>query len=135
MFRFIPLFGVLLVIYNLLLVTGDANATLQSVLFETSLLSGATWSFNVHHLFMSLGVVALYLEILKATYTGMASVLDHSLSTLVFVAFVIEFLIMPGCGTSTFFLLALMALLDVIAGFTVTIVAARRDFAVGGVER
>jgi hypothetical protein len=57
-------------------------------------------------------------------------VLDHTLSTVVFVVFLIQFLTMAGCGTSTFFALGLMALLDVIAGFTVSIVAARRDFGV-----
>jgi hypothetical protein len=55
-------------------------------------------------------------------------VLDHTLSTLVFVAYLVEFLTVQGCGTSTFFVLGLMALLDVISGFTVSIVAARRDF-------
>ena len=36
-------------------------------------------------------------------------------------------LLLPAFATSTFFLLALMVLLDVLAGFIVTIVAARRD--------
>jgi hypothetical protein len=50
----------------------------------------------------------------------------------VFVLFLIEFLVVKDCGTSTFFILGLMSLLDVIAGFTVSIVAARRDFSFGG---
>ena len=64
----------------------------------------------------------------------MASVVDHTLSTGVFIALVVEFLTVAECGTSTFFILALMALIDVVAGFTVSIVAARRDFAVGGMQ-
>jgi hypothetical protein len=35
-------------------------------------------------------------------------------------------------ATSTFFLLTLMVLLDVLAGFIVTIVSARRDVDLGG---
>ena len=58
--------------------------------------------------------------------------LDHTFSMLVFVGFLIEFLMVADCGTSTFFVLMLMSLLDVISGFTVSIVAARRDFAIGG---
>lgn len=44
-----------------------------------------------------------------------------------FIVCLVEFLLLPAFATSTFFLLALMVLLDVLAGFIVTIVAARRD--------
>ncbi|HEX4095611.1 MAG TPA: hypothetical protein VHX64_02725, partial [Caulobacteraceae bacterium] len=39
----------------------------------------------------------------------------------------LEFLLLQGFSTSVFFLLTLMVLLDVLAGFIVTIVASRRD--------
>jgi len=132
MFRAIPLFVVPLAIYNLMMLGGDIDATLAGSLFTVELLSGASWSFSTHDAFVVGGVLVLYIEIFKATGTGMASVLDHTLSMLVFIAFLVEFLVVSACGTSTFFALALMALLDVIAGFTVSIVAARRDFAIGG---
>lgn len=134
LFRAIPWFILLLGAYNVAMVSGDMQATLATELFAVDLISGARWTFNVHHLFMVAGVVVLYLEVFKSTRTGMASVIDHTLSTVVFLAFVVEFLTVAACGTSTFFILALMALIDVIAGFTVSIVAARRDFAVGGMQ-
>jgi hypothetical protein len=134
LFRAIPWFILLLGAYNVLMVSGDMQSTLATELFAVDLISGAHWTFNVHHLFMVAGVAILYLEIFKSTRTGMASVIDHTLSTGVFIAFVVEFLTVADCGTSTFFILASMALIDVIAGFTVSIVAARRDFAVGGVQ-
>jgi hypothetical protein len=46
------------------------------------------------------------------------------------VLFLVEFIVAPGAGTATFLLLTLMALLDVIAGFSISIFAARRDFAI-----
>jgi hypothetical protein len=128
MLRSIPLFVVPLVIYNLMLLTGSLPAALDTELFSIGLISGAQWSFDVHDAFVVGGVLILYFEILKSTATGAASVLDHTLSTLVFVIYLIEFLVVPGCGNSTFFVLGAMALLDVISGFTVSIVAARRDF-------
>jgi len=134
MFRVIPLFVLPLVAYNLSMLTGSIDAHLATELLAVDLISGAHWILNVHDLYIILGVIILYLEIFKSTRTGMASVLDHSLSTLVFVAFLVEFLTVAGCGTSTFFILGLMAMIDVIAGFTVSIVAARRDFAVGTAE-
>lgn len=130
MFRAIPLFLLPLIAYNVLMLTGDIQATLATELFSIGLISGAIWSFSVHDAFVVAGVLILYFEIFKSTRTGISSVLDHTLSTIVFVVFLIEFLTVAACGTSTFFVLGLMSLLDVIAGFTVSIVAARRDFGV-----
>jgi hypothetical protein len=130
MFRAIPLFVLPLIAYNLLMLTGDVQASLSSELFSVNLISGALWQFSVHDAFIVAGVVILYFEIFKSTRTGISSVLDHTLSTVVFVVFLVEFLTVAACGTSTFFILGLMAMIDVIAGFTVSIVAARRDFGV-----
>ncbi len=131
MLRAIPLFVIPLAIYNLVMLTGDVHAALGARLFSVHLMSGAQWVFTAHDAFVVGGVLVLYFEIFKSTGTGMASVLDHTLSMLVFIVFLVEFLMVSACGTSTFFALALMSLLDVIAGFTVSIVAARRDFAIG----
>ncbi len=131
MLRAIPLFVIPLAIYNLMMLGGDVHALLGQELFAFQLMSGARWVFTAHDAFIVGGVLVLYFEIFKSTGTGLASVLDHTLSMLVFIGFLVEFLLVKDCGTSTFFALALMSLLDVIAGFTVSIVAARRDFAVG----
>lgn len=134
MLRAIPLFVFLLIAYNINMLFGDINATLATNLHTFGLMSGAQWAFTVSDLYIILGVLTLYIEIFKSTNTGVTSVIDHSLSMVVFIIFLIEFLVVKSAGTSTFFILGLMSLLDVIAGFTVSIVAARRDFAVGGIE-
>jgi hypothetical protein len=46
---------------------------------------------------------------------------------IVFVVCLILFLVWDRAASSTFFLLMLMAMIDVIAGFSVTINAARRE--------
>ena len=51
---------------------------------------------------------------------------------LVFVVALIEFIVLPGFATSAFFLITMMALVDVMAGFTVSIVTARRDIGADG---
>ena len=130
MFGAIPLFVVPLVVYNLMMLSGGIGPALATELFSFNLISGATWSFTAHDAFMAGGVLILYFEIFKSTRTGVSSVLDHTFSTLVFVVYLIEFLTVAACGTSTFFVLGLMSLLDVISGFTVSIVAARRDFGI-----
>ena len=134
MFRAIPLFVLFLVAYNASMLFGNINATLASQITSVNLVSGAQWSFTVSDLYIILGVLTLYIEVFKSTRTGVTSIIDHSLSMIVFIIFLVEFLVVKSCGTSTFFILGLMSLLDVIAGFTVSIVAARRDFAVGGMD-
>jgi hypothetical protein len=100
---------------------------MNNLLFKFKLMSGATWFMYVGDLFVIIGLVFLFIEVLKSTRTSQAAIIDHILSTLVFIVFLIEFIIVKGAGTSTFFILALMSLFDVIAGFTVTITTARRD--------
>jgi hypothetical protein len=67
---------------------------------------------------------------LKAARPGRATVLDHILSTATFVVALVCFLLLPEAGTATFFLLMVMSLIDVIAGFSISLFAARRDFSV-----
>jgi len=127
----VPLFLLIWIAYNLTVLFGNAPATLDSNIFSIGLVSGAEWTMSVRDVLIVAGILALYIEMFKSTRTGLASVIDHTLSTLVFVAFVIEFITVERAGNSTFFILGLMSLLDVIAGFTISIVAARRDFAIG----
>ena len=89
-----------------------------------------SWLSSVPLLAFSLFV--LFFEVLKSTRTGGNSVVDHALSMMVFVACLILFLVWPLAGTSLFFLIMLTTLVDVIAGFSVTIRSARRDYSVGG---
>jgi len=49
---------------------------------------------------------------------------------LVVIVALIEFLMFKGFGTSTFFIIMCMGLIDVIAGFSITIVASKRDLGV-----
>jgi hypothetical protein len=69
----------------------------------------------------------LYLEVLKATRTGRGSVIDHIFSLLGFMVCLMVLILVPRAGTVPFLLMTAMTMLDVIAGFTITINAARRD--------
>ncbi len=123
----IPLFGVLLIIYLILVSSGVDFSAAATPLFSMSLMSGASWSPTSSDILIVFGVIILYVEIVKSTRTGTASTIEHVLSTFVFITFLVLFLTWGIAGTSTFLILALMSLLDVIAGFTITIATARRD--------
>jgi hypothetical protein len=53
---------------------------------------------------------------------------------LTFVVCLILFLLWSGAATSGFFLIMALTLVDVIAGFTVTLAGARRDIGLAGTE-
>lgn len=125
-FRAIPLFVVIWVVYHLLIIW-SSSAILSNELFQITLVSGAIWTVTVSDLLLMAGLIVLYIEILQATLAGIASVLNHTLSTLVFIVFIVEFISISSSSNSTFFLLGLMSFIDVVAGFTITIAASRRD--------
>lgn len=103
----------------------------DTVVFDVPMLSGVIWTFTLGDMLIAGTLFLLFIEILKATRTSGNSLVDHALSTIVFIVCLIEFLVVPEAATSLFFFITLISLIDVIAGFSVTIRAARRDFAVG----
>lgn len=131
-FKYIPLFFYLLIIYNILIFSGGDNTQniLDLTLIEAQLISGAMFILDVNELLIIFGIISLCIEVFKSTRTSVVSVIDHSLSMLVFVAFLVEFIVVKNAGTSSFLILTLMALFDVVTGFTVTISSARRDLSV-----
>ena len=108
-----------------------AGADFNASRFDINLPSGVIWHLALGDILLVAGLGLLFFEILKATRTGGASIIDHAFAMIVFVVCLILFLIWDRAATSTFFLLILMAMIDVIAGFSVTINAARRDYGAG----
>jgi hypothetical protein len=128
MFRSIPFLVIVVIAYNVIaLVTGPA---LSAAVMAATLPSGAAWSLSVGDLLILAGVALLFFEIVKASRSRRAGI-DHALSMVLFVVALLEFLLVRGCGTSVFLIITALTLIDVIAGFTVSISTARRDIAIG----
>lgn len=108
-----------------------ARAALDGQIFSIPMMSKVTWVFTWGDLIMLIMLIVLFIEIVKSTYTSTASMIDHGLSMLVFIACLIEFLLVPQAATSVFFLLMVAALIDVVAGYTIGIRVARRDLNFG----
>ncbi len=93
--------------------------------------TGGRWDVSSGDLLLTLALALLFLELLKSTSASTSAIVNHAFSLILFVGCLVQFLLIPAFATSVFFLLMMMTLLDVLAGFIVTIVAARRDIAVG----
>ena len=127
--RHFPLILIPLVIYNLYsfgFISSAGNVWGAGAL-SINLPSGAEFVLSRGGLLISLGLALLFFEILKATRTAQATILDHLLSTFVFIIFLVQFIIDPNAATSTYFVLMFIAFLDVVAGYTISIRVASRD--------
>ena len=144
--RALPSITIAFILYNIVVLLGgsgaDATMTPEQIamailakplplLKEIPLPSGARWSMTVGDLVMLVTLLLLFVELLKSTYTSTASLLDHGLSMLVFVACLVEFIVVKQAATSVFFLIMVATLIDVIAGYTIGIRVARRDLNIG----
>jgi hypothetical protein len=130
----LPLLALPVLLYNVLALTlagGFAGAgaadRLSARLFTISMASHAAWAVSLGDLLLGGSLVVLFVELLKSTTSRQVAIVNHSLTMVLFIGCLVEFLLFPAFATSTFFLLALMVLLDVLAGFIVTIVASRRE--------
>ena len=100
-----------------------------TVLFSVPLLSGRTMAISVGDILVLLGIVLLYVEILKATRLAGRAIMDHILSFVLFIMMIIMFITVPRAATSTFLMLMTLCCVDVLGGFTITIRTAQRDIA------
>jgi hypothetical protein len=139
MFAAVPLLLFPVLAYNLIALTlegglsaVDADQHLAARLFTVRMTSHIDWVVSLGDILLAASLVVLFIELLKSTTSRRIAIINHSLSMVLFIVCLVEFLLAPACATSVFFLVTMMVLLDVLAGFIVTIVSARRDIDFGG---
>lgn len=126
----LPLTVLPLGLYIVLVMGPSGMFVFDRELFSQSMISGGTVSLTQGDGLLAFGVTILFLEVVKATRIGFAPVLDHVLSVLVVMVYVVVFLVWEPASTSLFALLMLIALVDVLAGLWISLNVARRDVAI-----
>lgn len=135
MLRLIPLLIIPIAIYNLFALGGSAAGhNVQDMLtspFSVKMFSGDEWKISFSDFLLLFAIALLFVEVVKATRSTSKEIINHGLSMLLFVVALIEFIVLKGFATSTFFFLTLFTLFDVVAGYTISIVAAEHDLGLG----
>jgi hypothetical protein len=138
MIRLFPLLLVPVVIYNLIALGGGGlmHYNVQDMLsydhaLSITLFSGDNWKFSFGDFLVLMTLALLFVEVVKATRTTSREIINHGLSMLTFVVALIEFITLKGFGSTPFFFITVMCLFDVIAGYTISIVAAEHDLGLG----
>ena len=121
-----PLLLVPFAIYNIVafLMPGVSwTGTLATVHMK----SGADWAMSGGDVLITLAILLLFVEMMKAARIGRRGFVDHGLSLLLFSAMVVEFVLVGQAASATFFLLLVMSFFDLLGGFTLTLRSARRE--------
>jgi hypothetical protein len=128
-----PLLVIPFAVYNIIefLIPGPTpGAFWANVVANIPLASGEKWAMSVGDLVIAISILILFVELLKATRLSSRSIVDHLLSTVLFIIMLVEFLLVKQAATVTFFLLLIISFVDVVGGFSVTIRSAQRDITV-----
>jgi hypothetical protein len=110
-----PLLLIPLAIYNIIVFLMP-GVSLAEPIVTVTLMSGAEWPLTLSDMLLALGIVLLLFEVIKGARPGAKYLTDHLLSLIIFGGAVAEFLLWPRFGSSTYFLLALLALVDFLSG-------------------
>ncbi|XIA65921.1 hypothetical protein ACFIOY_07110 [Bradyrhizobium sp. TZ2] len=110
-----PLLLIPLAIYNIIVfLMPDLSFT--DPLVKLTLLSGAEWTVTLSDVLLTLGILLLLSEVIKGARPGAKYLTDHLLSLIVFGAAAAQFVLWPKFGTSTYFLLTGLSLVDFLSG-------------------
>ena len=121
-----PLLVITFAIYNMIaFLTPGLTWTANVVTIH--LVSGQAWTVTPEDIILAFAILLLGVEVIKATRMGIRGLMDHILSMVLFIAMLVEFLLVARAGTSTFFILLIISLVDVLAGFIITARTAQRD--------
>ena len=110
-----PLLLIPLAIYNIIVfLMPDLSFT--DPLVKLTLMSGAELPVTLSDVLLTLGILLLLAEVIKGARPGAKYLTDHLLSLIVFGAAAAEFVLWPKFGTSTYFLMTALALVDFLSG-------------------
>ena len=138
MIRLFPLLLLPVILYNLIALGGGSvlHHDIQDMLsydhaLTITMFSGDKWRFSFGDFLILVTLGLLFVEIVKATRTTSREIINHGLSMLTFVVALIEFITLKGFASTPFFFITVMCLFDVVAGYTISIVAAEHDLGMG----
>ena len=115
-----PLLLIPLAIYNIIAFL-MRDVSFAALLFTVPLTSGTAWPVTLSDALLALGILLLLCEVIKGARPGAKYLTDHLLSLLVVCGAGAEFVLLPQFGTSTYFLLALLALVDFLSGIALRV--------------
>jgi hypothetical protein len=125
MLNFFPLLSIPVLIYNVIALGGgvfsrsstDVFSGFSRSLLGVPMASGAVWAITAGDVVLMLALVLLFAELVKTANQGRDMALNRTLSLALFIVCLLEFILLPAFASTLFFVLTIMTLFDVIAGY------------------
>lgn len=113
-----PLLLLPVLLYTMIALPAGANVAeaMASQAFAMPLASSALWIVTWGHVIIIFSVLVLFVEILKSTTPSSAQMIDNGLAVALFILALVLWLLVGPFGTTEFFIIMLMCLLDFLAG-------------------
>ena len=127
----LPLLLIPFAVYNMIVFL-TPGVSWTSPVTIVHMMSGQDWVLTWEDILLAFAIFLLWVELIKSARIGARGAVDHILAVALFVAMLIEFLLVQKAATSTFFLLMAIALVDALAGFVVGMRTAGRQIEVEG---
>jgi hypothetical protein len=109
-----------MVIFLLNIPFSDTVFTIPLVSELTMLpLFGRSMPVTLGDLLVAIGMLLLYVEVVKAARPGGRSIMDHVLALILFLAMAAELVLVPRAATSVLLLLTVLGFVDLIAGLSI----------------
>jgi hypothetical protein len=114
-----PLLLIPFALYNMIIFLLDMP--FSDTVFSIPLIAGRRLPVTTGDLLVMLGMLLLYVEVLKAARLGMKGVMDHVLAFALFVGMAVELVMAERATTTTLLLLTVLAFVDVITGISLAV--------------
>jgi hypothetical protein len=95
------------------------NMPFTETVFVIPLIDGRSMPVTTGDLIVVIGILLLYVELIKAVRPGGKLLMDHILSFLLFAGMVAELVLVPRAATPTLLLLTALSFVDLVTGLSV----------------
>lgn len=113
-----PLLLIPLAVVNILVFLMP-DVSLTAPVVSLALPSGMSWTVTLSDILLTLGMLLLIFEMMKAARPGAKYFTDHLLSLIVLGGAAAEFAMLPQFGTSTYFLLTVLVFVDFVSSIVI----------------
>ena len=128
-----PLLLIPFALYNIVIFILGMPFT--DALFSILLVSERRLPVTTGDALVAVGMLLLYVEVLKAARFAAKAAIDHVLSFLLFVGMAGELVLVPQAATPTLLLLTVLSFVDVITGVSVSAQPKQQEIMLEGADR
>ena len=119
-----PLLLIPFALYNMVVFL--LNMPFTETVFAIPLVSDRRLPVSVGDLVVAIGMLLLYVEVMKAARPGGKGIMDHVLSFVLLLAIAGELVLVPRASTVTLLQLAVLGFVDLLTGISLSLRARRR---------